>query len=101
MASVPELNMDTVQNFAFKALGDIIAQWMGTLRTGADRLGLWQVLSAGGRVTSAAFRESAEEREGGTWGGPGRFAQLRPGSPAADAARCRAAARSGRPRPSR
>ncbi len=63
MASVPALDMDKVQTFAFKVLGDVISQWMGTLATVADRLNLWQTLAESGPVTSDELAEKAQINE--------------------------------------
>ena len=49
MASVPALDMEKVQAFAFKVVGDITAAQMGTLSVVADRLGLFPALAEAGR----------------------------------------------------
>jgi 2-polyprenyl-3-methyl-5-hydroxy-6-metoxy-1,4-benzoquinol methylase len=61
--------MDKVQAFAFKVVGDITSQWMGTLSTVADRLDLWTTLAQSGPVTSDEFAEAAQinERYGREW----------------------------------
>jgi len=69
MASVPALDMEKVQNFAFKALGDITATQIGILNMVADRLGLFKTLADVGPVTSEEFATKAgiNERYGREW----------------------------------
>jgi 2-polyprenyl-3-methyl-5-hydroxy-6-metoxy-1,4-benzoquinol methylase len=69
MASVPELDMDKAQHFAFKMVGDIISQNMGTLTVIGDRLGLFQTLADTGSATSAelASRANINERYAREW----------------------------------
>jgi SAM-dependent methyltransferase len=69
MSTNGALDMDKVTAFAFKVLGDITAQQMGTLSTVADRLGLWQHLVEGGPATSAEFatRAGINERYAREW----------------------------------
>jgi 2-polyprenyl-3-methyl-5-hydroxy-6-metoxy-1,4-benzoquinol methylase len=55
--------MEKVTNFAFKVVGDVTSQWMGTLATVADRLNLWATLATSGPVTSDAFAEAAQINE--------------------------------------
>lgn len=55
--------MEQVQKFAFKMLADIIAIQMGPLNLLADRLGLFEKLSAAGAVTSAEFADGAQINE--------------------------------------
>ncbi len=67
--SAPTLDMDAVQHFAFKVVGDVTAQQMGPLSTVGDRLGLFQTLAARGPLTSSEFAEQAHinERYGREW----------------------------------
>ncbi len=69
MATQSALDMEKVQHFAFKSLGDIISTQMGVLNVIADRLGLFQTLAAVGPVTSDEFAEKAQinERYGREW----------------------------------
>ncbi len=69
MAMQPALDMEKVQHFAFKVLGDVTANQMGTLNMVADRLDLWTKLAQSGPVTSDAFAEYAQinERYGREW----------------------------------
>src|SRR5215471_18850443 len=61
--TIPALDMQKVQAFAFKVLGDITAQQMGTLSTVADRLGLFNALADAGPTTSAEFAARADINE--------------------------------------
>ncbi|MBA3826754.1 MAG: methyltransferase domain-containing protein [Ktedonobacterales bacterium] len=63
------LDMDAVQHFAFKVVGDVTAQQMGPLSTVGDRLGLFTTLAASGPLTSADFatRAGINERYGREW----------------------------------
>lgn len=63
MTTAPALDMDKVQAFAFKVIGDVTAQQMGTLSTVADRLGLFKTLAESGPATSAEFAECAHINE--------------------------------------
>jgi 2-polyprenyl-3-methyl-5-hydroxy-6-metoxy-1,4-benzoquinol methylase len=63
MASVPELDMGRAQTFAFKVIGDVIAQMMGPLNVIGDRLGLFRTLGESGPVTCAEFATRAEINE--------------------------------------
>src|SRR5262249_44486744 len=63
MTSSLALDMDKVTHFAFKVVGDVVSQWMGTLATVADRLNLWATLAESGPVTSDAFAEAAQINE--------------------------------------
>lgn len=63
MASQPALDMEKVQHFAFKVIGDVTSQWMGTLSTVADRLGLWAILTQSSPLTSDEFAERAQINE--------------------------------------
>jgi SAM-dependent methyltransferase len=67
--SQPALDMDKAGKFAFKVVGDLTAQQMGTLSTVADRLGLFKTLARVGPVTSEGFAAKAEidERYGREW----------------------------------
>ncbi|MBF6591947.1 MAG: hypothetical protein IVW57_15670, partial [Ktedonobacterales bacterium] len=69
MATQPALDMEKVQHFAFKTLGDIIGTQIDMLNLIADRLGLFQTLAASGPVTSDEFAEKAQinERYGREW----------------------------------
>ncbi len=69
MASQPALDMEKVQHFAFKTLGDVISTQMDMLGLIADRLGLFQTLAEAGPVTSDEFAEKAQinERYGREW----------------------------------
>jgi SAM-dependent methyltransferase len=69
MATDVALDMDKVQAFAFKVVGDVTATQMGLLSTIADRLGLFPALAAGGPVTSAelAARADINERYAREW----------------------------------
>ncbi len=69
MASQPALDMEKVQHFAFKTLGDVISTQMDMLGLIADRLGLFQTLAQSGPVTSDEFAEKAQinERYGREW----------------------------------
>jgi 2-polyprenyl-3-methyl-5-hydroxy-6-metoxy-1,4-benzoquinol methylase len=63
------LDMEAVQHFAFKVVGDITAQQMGTLTNVGDTLGLFTILSTQGPLTSAEFAGQAgiNERYGREW----------------------------------
>jgi hypothetical protein len=63
------LDMQKVQSFAFKVIGDITAQQMGTLSTVADRLGLFRTLAEAGPLTCAEFaaRAAFHERYAREW----------------------------------
>ncbi len=63
------LDMEKVQAFAFKVIGDITAQQMGTLSTVADRLGLFNALADAGPSTSTEFADRAgiNERYAREW----------------------------------
>lgn len=63
MASVPALDMEKAQHFAFKMVGDIIAQNMGTLTVIGDRLGLFQTLASTGPATSEELANRADINE--------------------------------------
>ncbi len=63
MTTAPTLDMEKVQTFAFKIIGDVTAQQMGTLSTIGDRLGLFRVLHEGGPATSAEFADRAQIQE--------------------------------------
>lgn len=63
MASVPELDMEKMQHFAFKILGDAISTQMDMLYLIADRLNLFQTLAKSGPVTSDEFAEQAQINE--------------------------------------
>jgi SAM-dependent methyltransferase len=69
MTTVPALDMQKVQSFAFKIIGDITAQQMGTLSAVADRLGLFNSLADAGPATSAEFaaRAGINERYAREW----------------------------------
>ncbi len=69
MASVPALDMEKAQHFAFKLVGDIIAQMLGPLSVVGDRLGLFKTLGEVGPVTSAEFasRANINERYAREW----------------------------------
>jgi SAM-dependent methyltransferase len=69
MASVPALDMEKVQAFAFKTLGDIIGTQIDILYLIADRLGLFQILAQSGPVTSEEFATKAgiNERYAREW----------------------------------
>jgi SAM-dependent methyltransferase len=69
MAIQPSLDMEKVQHFAFKTLGDVIGTQMDMLNLIADRLGLFQTLAASGPITSDEFAEKAQinERYGREW----------------------------------
>jgi SAM-dependent methyltransferase len=55
VATAPALDMQQVQTFAFKVLGDITAAQMGPLSVLADRLGLFAALTATGPATVPEF----------------------------------------------
>ena len=63
------LDMQKVHSFAFKVIGDITAQQMGTLSTVADRLGLFNALADAGPVTTTEFaaRAGIHERYAREW----------------------------------
>src|SRR5947209_4056326 len=63
MASVVELDMGKAQTFAFKMVGDIVAQMLGPLSVIGDRLDLFKTLGAVGPVTSAEFANHANINE--------------------------------------
>lgn len=65
----PALDMQKVQTFAFKMLGDITAAYMGTLSTVADRLGLFRILAEAGPlpVTEFAKQAAINERYAREW----------------------------------
>ena len=67
--SQPALDMDKVHGLAFKVVGDLTSQQMGTLSTVADRLGLFKTLAKVGPVTSEEFaaRSAINERYGREW----------------------------------
>ena len=69
MSTNGALDMDRVNAFAFKVLGDITAVQMGTLSAIADRLGLWKHLAGGGPATSVEFaaRAGIDERYAREW----------------------------------
>lgn len=69
MASALELDMGKAQTFAFKVVGDAIAQLMGPLSVIGDRLNLFETLGAAGPVTSAEFaaRANINERYAREW----------------------------------
>jgi 2-polyprenyl-3-methyl-5-hydroxy-6-metoxy-1,4-benzoquinol methylase len=69
MISALALDMKQVQSFAFKVIGDITAQQMGTLSAVADRLGLFKALADAGPATSAEFaaRAGINERYAREW----------------------------------
>lgn len=55
----PPLDMQQVQTFAFKVLGDVTAAQMGPLTTIADRLGLFATLASSGPSTVPEFALAA------------------------------------------
>ena len=63
MSNGATLDMDKVNAFAFKVVGDITATQMGTLSAIADRLGLFADLAAHGPATSAEFAARAQINE--------------------------------------
>src|SRR5262249_10252147 len=67
--SQPPADREKVQKLASKAVGDLTAQYMGTLSTVADRLGLFRTLARVGPVTSEelAARAGIDERYGREW----------------------------------
>jgi 2-polyprenyl-3-methyl-5-hydroxy-6-metoxy-1,4-benzoquinol methylase len=67
--SQPALDMEKAQKLAFKVLGDLTAQQMGTLSSVADRLNLFKTLARVGPATSESFAARAEinERYGREW----------------------------------
>jgi hypothetical protein len=69
MTTNPALDMQKVQSFALKLIGDITAQQMGTLSTVADRLGLCNALADAAPVTSTEFaaRAGIHERYACEW----------------------------------
>jgi SAM-dependent methyltransferase len=68
MSAATALDMDKVNTFAFKVVGDITSVMMGTLGVIADRLGLYRAL-ASGPATSAEFaaRANINERYAREW----------------------------------
>jgi hypothetical protein len=68
-ATVPELDMSIVLNFAFKVFGDLTAQQMGALTTVGDRLGLFSTLADLGPVRCSQFAANAgiHERYAREW----------------------------------
>lgn len=69
MASVPALDMGKMQSFAFKVVGDIVANQMGPLSAVADKLGLFDTLADAGPLTSEEFaaRAGINERYAREW----------------------------------
>jgi len=69
MSANGALDMDKVNTFAFKVVGDITSVMMGTLSVIADRLGLYNVLAEGGPATSEEFaaRANINERYAREW----------------------------------
>lgn len=69
MSTNGALDMDKVNAFARKVVGDITAVQLGTLGVIADRLGLYTALAEGGPATSGAFaaRANIEERYAREW----------------------------------
>jgi 2-polyprenyl-3-methyl-5-hydroxy-6-metoxy-1,4-benzoquinol methylase len=69
MSANGSLDMDKVNAFAFKVVGDITSVMLGTLGVIADRLGLYGALAEGGPATSAEFaaRANIDERYAREW----------------------------------
>ncbi len=69
MSTNGALDMDKVDAFVRKVVGDITAVQLGTLGVIADRLGLYTALAEGGPATSGAFaaRANIEERYAREW----------------------------------
>jgi len=69
VATAPALDMQQVQTFAFKVLGDVTAAQMGPLSVLADRLGLFAALAEAGNATVAEFalRARINERYAREW----------------------------------
>jgi len=67
--AAPDLDMQKVQAFALKVLGDITAQQMGTLSTIADRLGLFRTLAEASPLACEEFarRAGINERYAREW----------------------------------
>ncbi len=67
--TAPALDMQKAQTFAFKVLGDITAQQMGTLSAVADRLGLFRTLAEASPLTCEEFarRASIDGRYAREW----------------------------------
>jgi len=69
MATMPALDMEKVQSFAFKLIGDVTATQMAILMAIADRLQLFQALEATQPATSIEFAAQAglDERYAREW----------------------------------
>src|SRR4051812_18132257 len=69
MTTIPALDMQKVQQFAMKVVGDVTTIMMGTLNVVADRLGLFATLSQAGPLTVAEFARTAgiNERYAREW----------------------------------
>lgn len=63
MTTMPSLDMQKVQTFAMKVLGDVTALQMGTLSAVADRLGLFAILASAEPLTTEEFARKAHINE--------------------------------------